>query len=110
MLYDIIRFTSPYFQALKENFPTVARYMMQQKSVDHREFSRLEQRVESSYIYCVVNKLRKSHPKMPLVTVHDSILTTEPYLEILHAAMIDCAMAEYGTVPKLELQDYREKK
>lgn len=63
-------------------------------------FPILLQCMESYYVLEVVCKrLHKEHPKMPLITKHDSIYTTAGYKDILLQVMTEEAYKLFGLVP-----------
>jgi hypothetical protein len=75
----------------REQYPAVSSmlniFMLNTKNYkdkDHKKFPVLIQNIESKAIldYCV-KKVARKHPKIPLVTIHDSISTTSEYHELL---------------------------
>lgn len=75
----------------REQYPAVSSmlniFMLNTKNYkdkDHKKFPVLIQNIESKAMldYCV-KKVAKKHPKIPLVTIHDSVSTTIEYHELL---------------------------
>jgi hypothetical protein len=71
-------------------------------SVDSNFFPILLQCMESFYIIeRVCKRMNKEYPKAPLFTKHDSVYTTDEYLECLKLVMEDEALKLFGVVPRL---------
>jgi hypothetical protein len=47
--------------------------------------------------------MTKEYPKAPLFTKHDSVYTTDEYLERLKSVMEDEALQLFGVVPMLNM-------
>ena len=63
----------------------------------HSNFPILIQQMESKAMldYCV-KRIAKKYPKMPLVTIHDSISTTEEYFDILERELNTLLLEYFG--------------
>ncbi|AXT19789.1 hypothetical protein D7030_01360 [Flavobacteriaceae bacterium AU392] len=69
----------------KELFPEVAVFLSAMKSNDKADLPILMQRIESKCVLdCFAKKISKKHPKMLLISRHDSLITTEDNFEIMN--------------------------
>jgi hypothetical protein len=111
------------YDVFASRFPTVARFLRRMKQLGPALKSavgtlgpwlpakwakgrpaRISQRTESWLIvHVVVPRLLALYPRMPIVTCHDSILTTEPYCNTATSA-IAVAFAEIGLHPRISKQ------
>lgn len=71
--------------ALEEDFkklyPGVYDFIRATKRKDYRHLAHALQRTESQFvIHTVCNRLMRDHPDLPVLTIHDSILTSDPVL------------------------------
>jgi hypothetical protein len=65
-----------------EQFPTVAAFIQEQKRANYRELARNMQREEAHLMLDVVcTRLKDYHPEIPVITIHDSIMTTPEHIE-----------------------------
>jgi hypothetical protein len=65
-------------------FPTMAAVICDLKKHDHARLAWMMQREESTlFIARICSRLMKERPKMPLYTIHDSLVTTEPHLDFI---------------------------
>jgi len=70
--------------------------------------ARLSQRMEALLmIDLTVGRLRREHPEIPLVTCHDSILTTRGYIELV-ASEIKSTFMQIGLDPTIKIGHPRE--
>jgi hypothetical protein len=90
--------------AFKGKYPGVHKIISQIKmlSEDSNFFPVLLQCLESYYIIeRVCKRMKKEFPKAPLFTKHDSVYTTNEFLEQLKIIMDDEALELFGMIPKL---------
>jgi hypothetical protein len=112
-----IKYYAPY-QKFLERWPTVAVYLRRMKvlgpslraqratyrpwfieKLAKGRVARLTQRVESLLVLCVAaTRVMTQYPAIPLVTCHDSILTTEQHLPLVTKALQD-AFGQIGLTP-----------
>lgn len=106
VLYGMDRHPSKVRARFAESFPTVAEVITALKSDDYRRLARLMQHQESSlFIGRVCRRLQKSRPSMPLLTIHDSLVTTEEHIEYVRAALLD-EFTRIGVVPHLKRENW----
>lgn len=86
----------------KEMFPNVYEVFRQIKSKDKSLLPRLLQSIES---YLMINVIAKrisiEYPDAPIYTIHDSISTTEEYVDVVEAIMTEELSKAIGHSPKL---------
>jgi hypothetical protein len=90
----------------RELFPHVAQVIRVHKAKDHTFLSRLMQNIESNFmISTVCRRIMIEIPDAPVFTIHDSILTTAPFVEAIRGIMIE-EFARLGISPTLHDEDY----
>lgn len=68
------------FKIFDEKFPCFSTFLKELKKNNYKDLSKLMQNKEAHCILDVVTKrLSQLYPKMPLFTIHDSIMTTETW-------------------------------
>lgn len=100
--------------AVKEQFPTVWAWAKASKlrcpwdrkadrERPHRKLAKRMQRAESAWMYGrVISTLRKHHPHVPCLTIHDSVLTYPEHIELVVKVMQN-AFAKLGVRPTLRV-------
>jgi hypothetical protein len=87
----------------EREFPTVMRVIRERKRKDYTALACAMQRAESRIIiHDACRHLMIHHPDIPIVTIHDSIMTTPPHVEIVRQAMLG-AFANVGLRPTLKV-------
>jgi hypothetical protein len=77
------------------------KFIQAQKSRAFQELAREMQRRESRFmIRGVCGRLLKDHPEVPLLTIHDSVLTTPRHAEMVHDLMMQ-EFARLGVAPTI---------
>ena len=90
----------------KELFPSVADVIRVHKTKDYRFLPRLLQNIEANFIINGVSRrLMVEMPDAPVYTIHDSILTTRPFVEPIRQIMVE-EFARLGLTPTLHEKDY----
>lgn len=90
------RITKDYHE-FRNQFPLISQIIETLKPLGcYEKFAKLLQHIEAD---CVIDyltlKLSKKHPEMPLFTIHDSIVTTEKWFDLLQFE-VDILMDEYS--------------
>ena len=86
----------------KKHFPTVYRFIRGFKRKDYRHLAHALQRAESSFvIHRVCKRLMEQYPGIPILTVHDSILSPDP--ELVYKVILQEAH-KYGLIPKMKVK------
>jgi hypothetical protein len=76
--------SSPVTQMFAEQFPDFYAFILQMKWEDFADMARSMQRAESDFIYNrVVRRLMEHHAEVPVIVIHDSIMTTEKYCPLI---------------------------
>ena len=90
----------------KELFPSVAEVIRVHKTKDYRFLPRLLQNIEANFIINgVCRRLMVEMQDAPVYTIHDSVLTTRPFVEPIRQIMIE-EFARLGLTPTLHEKDY----
>ncbi len=77
------------------------------KNNNYKLLPKLLQRIEKFLIIDVICKeLSKDYPDMPLFTVHDSIVSTEEYVDIIDKKMKQVLFDEIGFHPTLDVKKW----
>lgn len=87
-------------QLFKKLFPVVTKMFSIIKRKDRTILPRLLQSIEAYLFLQVITKqVAKINPRIPLYTIHDSIVTTERYVPIVKKVMRDVLIRYVGVVP-----------
>ena len=61
----------------EEHFPSIDRFICKFKSENHKRFAQFLQKLEGEFVIDLVcSRLKEEHAEIPLLTIHDSIVTT----------------------------------
>jgi hypothetical protein len=111
-LYGSIRQTkgSRIFKLIQQHFPVFADAILDIKKDDHAHLSHRLQRTESKIVIdrCC-GWLMEHYPNMPIITVHDEIMTTREYVSLVQLELRAAFLQETGflcsitTKPKYQL-------
>jgi hypothetical protein len=90
-------------------FPKMHSFVMELKKKNHRFYSYLTLQTESYFMLNIIaRKLNKDfRKKIPILTLHDCIVTTEDKVEILKTFMETTFLEELGFVPMLKSKLWR---
>jgi hypothetical protein len=81
---------SPLRAVFKKEFPSVDAFIRTQKREKYQELARKMQKRESSFVIdTVCARLCRECPEIPLVTVHDSIMTTPKWVAMVRDVFLD---------------------
>jgi len=87
--------------AFGELFPTVLEAIKTLKRDDYRHLPRLMQRVEADYIiHRVCGTLMRDYPHVPVLTIHDCIMTTPEHVPLVKTLMMSQAQ---GIRPNIKI-------
>jgi len=89
---DSQRYTreSPLARLFATEFPTVHRFIRMQKRDNYANLARLMQIRESDFIIgAVCGRLLRDYPHVPILTIHDSILTPEAHANVVQRIMME---------------------
>lgn len=90
-------------------YPSVAKMLQHLKKKDYRHAAHLMQNYESTiFIHLICRRLMEDHPSIPIFTIHDSILTTPEYVQVVTRVIKD-AFGELGINPKLGEESYERR-
>jgi hypothetical protein len=88
------------------NYPNVAGYMWHAKQKNYRKLACDMQRAESTLMIDQVGaRLATEHPKIPVLTIHDSYLTTAPHVDTVRGIILD-EFLKLGITPTLKVESY----
>jgi hypothetical protein len=92
-------------RAFKTAFPTTWAAICRLKGQDHGGLARWMQTVESyTVIWRVGHRVMHELPDAPLLTIHDSLVTTEEYVERFRELMQDEFRQIWGVVPQMTVK------
>ena len=84
-------------------FPSVAKVLADVKKDDYRSLAWMIQRAESKLIITqICGRLMKEHPDYFISTIHDSILTTEEYVDEIKLIM-EQEFKKLGLCPSIRI-------
>ena len=76
--------SSPVTRMFAEQFPDFYAFILEMKREDYADLARSMQRAESGFVYdCVVRRLMEHHREIPVIVIHDSIMTTEEHCPLV---------------------------
>ena len=92
-------------EAICELYPAVFDAVIDRAyTLGHGGLPRLMQRIESDImILKVAARLMSEEPRMPLLTVHDSIVVPPDYVELAQRAIAEEWQAEFGLKPRTKV-------
>ncbi len=94
---------SKHWKSFSKRFPKCAEIIVYEKRNSHKEFARKMQRIESDLIINnVCRKLYRDYPCIRILTIHDSILTTEKYLDAVRGTIGEIFLSKYGIEKKIK--------
>lgn len=89
----------------QEEFPNVAAFIKEHKKKDHAFLAQLMQAVESNFVINIVcRRLMDFHKDVPVLTIHDSILTTENNVELVKSVLQE-EFSGLGMTPMLKITE-----
>lgn len=90
-------------------FPTIHNFILKFKTKDHKFFSHMMLQIESHFMLNVIARpLNKKYWKtIPILTLHDCIITTEDNLDFVKAFMENTFLKELGFAPMLKTKIYK---
>jgi|GEM_PF-2429279 len=92
----------------EDTFPHVAEVVREHKRKDHAFLPRLLQNIEANFVInTVCRRLMTEMPDAPVFTIHDSVLTTRPFVSPIKQIMVE-EFARFGVHPTLHETDYGE--
>ena len=92
-------------KAFAAKYPTAYALIQSQKERNYRLFSRRMQRMESDLmIEGVCGRLMREYPHIPILTIHDAILTTPSHVETVSRIIRETFQAQ-GLTPTLTTTD-----
>jgi hypothetical protein len=97
-----------YIQAkiFEEQFPNVWAFLLEQKQLNYKSLAISMQRSEAELILDIVcGELTSKYPKIPLLTLHDSIFTTSQYVHNVQAVIVREFKRKCGIEPTLVIED-----
>ena len=90
VFYGRAEAVTPLTRLFQAEFPTVYGFICDQKRGGYEELARNMQRAESHFmIDTVCLRLMQNHAEIPVVTIHDSILTTEEHVPNVKRIMLE---------------------
>lgn len=87
--------------AFKSLFPDILKYVNHLKRDYYKDCCQLMQRTEADFIFKSVTRIDKElgYHKVPLLTIHDSIVTTLDNLDLVTSLLIECFQDLYNVKP-----------
>lgn len=80
--------------------------MRDMKSENYKDIPIALQKLESQYIFHCVDKLSKENKDIELLTIHDSIATTEGKEQIVYDLMIAEFQKMFDITPKIKIEKF----
>jgi len=110
VLFGSNRLKSRLKDIFNDTFPGVSEVIRVHKRKDYAFLPRLLQNIEANFIInTVCRRIMVEMPEVPVYTIHDSILTTRPFVEFIRQIMIE-EFARLGLTLILHEEDYGKSK
>lgn len=106
VLFDENRIKLSKWELLFQNeFPTIFAAVRQIKEKDYNAMAIMLQKMESQFIFNAVAVIDREigKGKAPLLTLHDSIVSTPQYINVVQQIMERLFQCEFGLLPKLKV-------
>lgn len=97
---------SKYEKVFEKEFPIIFHCMRDMKSENYKDIPIALQKIESQYIFHCVDKLSKENEGIELLTIHDSIATTEGKEQIVYDLMISEFQKMFDITPKIKIEKF----
>lgn len=99
---------SPLTTLFRTEFPSVHEFVKEQKKGGYEKLAQKMQGRESRYMISqVCTRLMNHHPEVPVVTIHDSILTTPEHVQTVKRVM-DEEFVRLGVSPAIHVENAAE--
>lgn len=93
--------------AFKSLYPTIFEFISKIKEKHHEHFSHLMLQIESYFMLKIVaRKLKNKFKKVPFLTLHDCICTTESNLKLVNEFMKTTLARELGFAPVIKIKHW----
>ncbi len=99
------KLTEKIYNFIESEFPELYKKIVNLKYTDHRKLAVYLQKKESDAIIGNVTKYAMKNNHF-ILTIHDSIMTTEESVEDLSRAMVNSFKTLYGLTPKLKIKRF----
>jgi len=97
------------FKKFKETFPTEGAIMEILKNRKHNDLAILLQKIEAQMLlHRVAKRVFKHNPNIPLFSIHDSLVTTEKYGDIVKQIIEDEYTSKLGINPTIKVEEFTE--
>lgn len=110
VLFDVNRVKlSKYELLFREEFPTIFQVIRNIKAVEYNTLAIMLQKMESKFIFDAVAKIDQEigKGKAPLLTIHDSIVSTTENIYMVEQIMEQLYFREYELKPQLEIMEFK---
>lgn len=88
-----------------KEFPSYALQIQRAKEGDYTKFAILLQAEEANVVYEAVKRfVEKTHDNAPILSIHDSLVTTPDLINMARDALAETFMALHGVTPLLRLK------
>lgn len=86
-------------------FPTYAKAIREFKKDGHEKFAALLQSEEATVVFAAVERFsRVTNCQAPILTVHDSLMTTPEFIQTARDVLRDSFIEQHGIEPRLEIK------
>lgn len=100
-MYGRNHWQDPIKTEIERRFPSLAEMLRRLKQRDYRHAARLMQNVESTVvIHTICGQIMREKPNAPICSIHDSLMTTPPYVDYVREMMI-AKFRSLGVTPKI---------
>jgi len=98
---------SDYEKVFEQEFPEIFYVVRRIKTERYKDVAIMLQKTESRFIFsCVETLMYLTKKQIPLFTVHDSISTTEEYIDLVENVMLEKFEKEFSIIPKIKTEKF----
>lgn len=89
-----------------QTFPCITKILNTYKNIRKNSVAIILQKIESKlFLDTITKKIGQINTNIPMFTIHDAILTTPEFVELVNEIMVSVITNEIGIVPKISFSD-----
>jgi predicted DNA-binding protein len=97
---------SKYEKVFEVEFPLIFHCMRDMKKDDYKNIPISLQKLESTYIFTCVDRLRKENKDIELLTIHDSVCCIQGKEQIVYKVMMEEFYNMFSILPKIKIEKF----
>jgi hypothetical protein len=111
VLFGTGKYASAALELFKTRYPTFHTLLMESKRKGHEQLPIAMQRAEARVIFKAVERFAKcTGGRVPIMTIHDSLVTTTSYLEVARDVLLEVFQELHGVQPMLRIKPFADER